>query len=76
MLVEAINLTIFGMGFVFAFLILLVTVIKMMAMVLNRKKTNQIYQTQNTTLFSRQTNEIDEDVKLAIEQAIREHRGA
>ena len=76
MLTEAINLTLFGMGFVFLFLMVLVAVIKIMAMIFNRKTTNHNNQTHHQDIFSRQVNEIDEDVKLAIEQAIRQHRGA
>lgn len=76
MLAEAINLTLFGMGFVFLFLIILVTVIKIMAMILNRPSPNNDQVHHTKSLFTRQVNEIDDDVKLAIEQAIREHRGA
>lgn len=71
MIMQALNLTIFGMGFVFSFLSLLVFVTAAMsALVLkseNRKTSNNI---------DKLDDELDEDTKLIIEQAIRQHRGA
>jgi oxaloacetate decarboxylase gamma subunit len=74
MLNEAITLTLFGMGFVFIFLLILVAVIKLMSVILSEKNTKKSAPSQG--VFSRKTKEIDDDVKLAIENAIRQHRGA
>jgi oxaloacetate decarboxylase gamma subunit len=74
MLNEALTLTLFGMGFVYIFLLILVAVIKLMSIILSEK--NKKESTPNQGMFSRQTKEIDDDVKLAIENAIRQHRGA
>jgi len=68
MLNQAIILSIFGMGFVFIFLIILVVAMKIMHLILSKSKKNT--NTENTII-----DDIDEDTKLIIEQAIRQHRG-
>ncbi|SMN00288.1 hypothetical protein SPONN_1564 [uncultured Candidatus Thioglobus sp.] len=69
LILEALNLTLFGMGFVFLFLTLLVFVTKLMSFTIQK-----IYgkQTHQDTL----SNEIDEETKFVIEEAIKIHRGA
>ncbi len=74
---EALNLTLFGMGFVFLFLTVLVGVTKMMSVVIQRldKKTNKANDQQELATTSL-SDEIDEETKFVIEQAIKMHRGA
>ena len=76
LLTQALNLTMFGMGFVFLFLTLLVFVTKVMSVIVQkleaRIKTNSNQDNNSTTLEQ----EIDEETKFVIEQAIKMHRGA
>ncbi len=76
LLVEAINLTMFGMGFVFLFLTLLVFVTNLMSIIIQNYLKNQ-----QATLQKGGTNgvydssvELDEETKFVIEQAIKMHR--
>jgi oxaloacetate decarboxylase gamma subunit len=75
LILEAINLTLFGMGFVFAFLTLLVFVTKLMSVVIQKTQPKIATQT-NAVHADFQIVEIDEEAKFVIEQAIRMHRGA
>ncbi len=75
---QALNLTSFGMGFVFLFLTLLVFVTKLMSIIIrNIKITSHVEEQEtqhnnNTSLYD----ELDEETKFVIEQAIKMHRGA
>jgi oxaloacetate decarboxylase gamma subunit len=76
LLVEAINLTMFGMGFVFLFLTLLVFVTNLMSIIIQNYLKNQ-----QATLQKGVTNgvydssvELDEETKFVIEKAIKMHR--
>ncbi|SFV86816.1 hypothetical protein MNB_SUP05-SYMBIONT-4-903 [hydrothermal vent metagenome] len=69
---EALNLTYFGMGFVFLFLTLLVFVIKFMSVII--QKTNNPKSV--VAGIGGMDEEIDEETKFAIEKAIKMHRGA
>ncbi|SMN17022.1 hypothetical protein CRYPA_831 [uncultured Candidatus Thioglobus sp.] len=72
---EALNLTMFGMGFVFLFLTLLVFVTKLMSAIIQKlqaRAVNKLESDDGTTLEQ----EIDEETKFVIEQAIKLHRGA
>jgi oxaloacetate decarboxylase gamma subunit len=73
---EALNLTMFGMGFVFLFLTLLVFVTKLMSAIIQKlqaRSANKPDQEDSTTTLDQ---EIDEETKFVIEQAIKLHRGA
>ncbi|KAA0445352.1 MAG: sodium pump decarboxylase subunit gamma [Candidatus Thioglobus sp.] len=70
LITEALNLTFFGMGFVFLFLTLLVLVTKLMSVIV--QKTN----TQKPAEINGMDDEIDEETKFVIEEAIKIHRGA
>ncbi len=73
---EALNLTMFGMGFVFLFLTLLVFVTKLMSAIIQKLQAlsaNKPDQEDSTTTLDQ---EIDEETKFVIEQAIKLHRGA
>ena len=74
---EAISLTIFGMGFVFVFLILLVFVTKLMSYLLN-KNNNTLdslnKQSPENSLIT--DSDIDEETRFVIERAIKIHTGA
>jgi oxaloacetate decarboxylase gamma subunit len=76
LLTQALNLTMFGMGFVFLFLTLLIFVTKVMSVIVQkleaRIKTGSSQDNNSTTLEQ----EIDEETKFVIEQAIKMHRGA
>jgi len=76
LLTQALNLTMFGMGFVFLFLTLLVFVTKLMSVIVQklqaRIKADSNQDNNSTTLEQ----EIDEETKFVIEQAIKMHRGA
>jgi oxaloacetate decarboxylase gamma subunit len=76
LLTQALNLTMFGMGFVFLFLTLLIFVTKVMSVIVQkleaRIKTGSNQDNNSTTLEQ----EIDEETKFVIEQAIKMHRGA
>ncbi|MDB3870299.1 OadG family protein [Candidatus Thioglobus sp.] len=76
LLAQALNLTMFGMGFVFLFLTLLVFVTKSMSVIIQkleaRIKASPRQNNNSTTLEQ----EMDEETKFVIEQAIKMHRGA
>jgi len=75
LITEALNLTLFGMGFVFLFLTLLVFVTKLMSSIIqkiNQKSQNDDHNGDNLNL----KDEMDEETKFVIEQAIKMHRGA
>ncbi len=74
---EALNLTLFGMGFVFLFLTVLVGVTKLMSIIIQRlhKKGDKV-DNQQEVAASSLSDEIDEETKFVIEQAIKMHRGA
>ena len=72
---EALTLTMFGMGFVFLFLTLLVFVTKFMSIVIqkmNKRSHHDDHHDDNLSL----NDELDEETKFVIEQAIKMHRGA
>lgn len=76
LLTQALNLTMFGMGFVFLFLTLLVFVTKLMSFLIQKIQTriaNELVSDNNVTTLEQ---EIDEETKFVIEQAIKMHRGA
>ncbi|MCH9645138.1 MAG: OadG family protein [Proteobacteria bacterium] len=76
LLTQALNLTMFGMGFVFLFLTLLVFVTKLMSFLIHKIQTriaNELVSDNNVTTLEQ---EIDEETKFVIEQAIKMHRGA
>jgi len=73
---QALNLTMFGMGFVFLFLTLLVFVTKLMSTIIQKlqvQASNESGYNDKTTTLEQ---EIDEETKFVIEQAIKLHRGA
>ncbi len=77
LIAEAITLTLFGMGFVFLFLTLLVFVTKLMSVVIQKMNKqsspkDDVHHSDNLSL----QDEIDEEAKFVIEQAIKMHRGA
>jgi oxaloacetate decarboxylase gamma subunit len=75
LIAQALNLTMFGMGFVFLFLTLLVFVTKLMSVIIQKFQVKVIDDPkQNSTNYHNQ--EIDEEVKFVIEQSIKLHRGA
>ncbi len=71
LLAQAINLTYFGMGFVFLFLLLLVFITKLMSVIIQKIH----HQKTNTTKNLYLGDELDEEAKFVIEQAIKMHRG-
>ncbi len=76
LLTQALNLTMFGMGFVFLFLTLLVFVTKLMSVIVQKLQARinaEPSQNNNSTTLEQ---EIDEETKFVIEQAIKMHRGA
>jgi len=67
---EAINLTLFGMGFVFVFLALMVVVTTMMSLIVKRFQPNlNLAATENIELSSG----IDEKTEAIIKKAIKMH---
>ncbi|CAC9442738.1 OadG family protein [bacterium endosymbiont of Bathymodiolus sp. 5 South] len=72
LIAEALNLTLFGMGFVFLFLTLLVFVTKLMSIIIHRVNTNK----QASVTVNNMDDELDEETKFVIEEAIKIHRGA
>ena len=67
---EAINLTLFGMGFVFVFLALMVVVTTMMSLIVKRFQPNlNLAATSNIELSSN----IDEKTEAIIKKAIKMH---
>ena len=76
LLADAISLTLFGMGFVFVFLTVLVFITKLMSFVVIKliaKPEVSASQTQSDLSLN---DEIDEETRFVIEQAIKMHRGA
>jgi oxaloacetate decarboxylase gamma subunit len=71
-LFEALNLTLFGMGFVFVFLIVLVFATSFMSKIINKSSKNK----SSSITHDIAEEEIDEETKFVIEQAIKMHRGA
>ena len=70
LLAEAINLTLFGMGFVFVFLALMVVVTTMMSVLVKRFQPNlNLAATSNIELSSG----IDEKTEAIIKKAIKMH---
>lgn len=70
LLAEAINLTLFGMGFVFVFLALMVVVTTMMSVLVKRFQPNlNLAATSNIELSSN----IDEKTEAIIKKAINMH---
>ena len=70
LLAEAINLTLFGMGFVFVFLALMVVVTTVMSLLVIKFQPNlSLAATSNIELLS----DIDESTKAIITQAIKMH---
>ena len=70
LLAEAINLTLFGMGFVFVFLALMVVVTTMMSLIVKRFQPNlNLAATANIELSSG----IDEKTEAIIKKAINMH---
>uniref|UniRef100_UPI0034DFB893 OadG family protein n=1 Tax=Candidatus Thiodubiliella endoseptemdiera TaxID=2738886 RepID=UPI0034DFB893 len=72
LMANALNLTLFGMGFVFLFLTLLVFVTKLMSVVI--QKMNKL--TPIAASVGGMDEEIDEETKFVIEEAIKIHTGA
>ena len=70
LLAEAINLTLFGMGFVFVFLTLMVLVTTMMSLLVKRFQPNLYLATTSNIEFS---SDIDEKTKAIIKKAIKMH---
>ena len=67
---NAITLTIFGMGFVFVFLALMVVVTTMMSLIVKRFQSNlNLAATSNIELLS----DVDERTKTIIKKAIKMH---
>ena len=73
---QALNLTMFGMGFVFLFLTLLVFVTKLMSFVIQKLQDRIADKIENVDQVTTLEQEIDEETKFVIEQAIKMHRGA
>ena len=76
LLTQALNLTMFGMGFVFLFLTLLIFVTKLMSFVIQKLQDRITDKIENVDQVSTLEQEIDEETKFVIEQAIKMHRGA
>jgi oxaloacetate decarboxylase (Na+ extruding) subunit gamma len=73
---QALNLTMFGMGFVFLFLTLLVFVTKLMSSIILKIQARAVTQLEQNNIPTTLEQEIDEETKYVIEQAIKMHRGA
>ena len=70
LLSEAINLTLFGMGFVFVFLAVMVVVTNLMSLiVLKVQPANSVAQSTN----SKSSLEIDKKTRFIIQAAIKKH---
>jgi len=70
LLAEAINLTLFGMGFVFVFLTLMVLVTTVMSLLVKRFQPNLNLATTSNIEFS---SDIDEKTESIIKKAIKMH---
>ena len=73
LLSEAINLTLFGMGFVFVFLALMVILTSFMSASVLRL---QPFKSSSSVASIQMDNLIDEDTRSIIEKAIKLHTGA
>jgi len=76
LLTQALNLTMFGMGFVFLFLTLLVFVTKLMSSIIQKILARAADRPEPNNTPTTLEQEIDEETKFVIEQAIKMHRGA
>ena len=76
LLTQALNLTMFGMGFVFLFLTLLVFVTKLMSVIIQTLQARISDESEHDNSKTTLEQEIDEETKFVIEQAIKMHRGA
>ncbi|MBT4746470.1 MAG: OadG family protein [Candidatus Thioglobus sp.] len=76
LLTQALNLTMFGMGFVFLFLTLLVFVTKLMSVIIQKLQARISDEPEHDNSKTTLEQEIDEETKFVIEQAIKMHRGA
>ncbi len=76
LLAGATNLTLFGMGFVFLFLTVLVFVTKLMSIIVNKLNSKAQDERVEPEESLNLKDEIDEETKFVIEQAIKMHRGA
>ncbi len=76
LITQALNLTMFGMGFVFLFLTLLVFVTKLMSAIIQKLQARAHNKSENNDKSTSLEQEIDEETKFVIEQAIKLHRGA
>ena len=76
LMTEAFNLTLFGMGFVFLFLTVLVFVTKLMSIIIQKRNTKIQDDTIEHNSGMSLEEELDEETKFVIEQAIKMHRGA
>lgn len=72
LIMEALSLTFFGMGFVFLFLTLLIFVTKLMSIIIRRMNKATLV----AVGVGGMEEEIDEETKFIIEEAIKIHRGA
>ncbi|CAB5501034.1 Oxaloacetate decarboxylase Na(+) pump, gamma chain (EC 4.1.1.3) [uncultured Gammaproteobacteria bacterium] len=75
LITEALNLTLFGMGFVFLFLTLLVFVTKLMSIIIQKIQDSTPVEA-GAPHRDEMADELDEEAKFVIEQAIKMHRGA
>ncbi len=76
LIAQALNLTMFGMGFVFLFLTLLVFVTKLMSVIIQKLQARVVDESEQNNGTTTLEQEIDEETKFVIEQAIKLHRGA
>ena len=70
LIVEAINLTLYGMGFVFLFLVLMVFVTTLMSASVLRLQPNVILEPSGAVI----DDGIDEEAEFVIREAIKMHR--
>ena len=75
LMTEALNLTFFGMGFVFLFLTLMVFVTKLMSVIIQKMQSPMLIEA-GSPHRDEMADELDEEAKFVIEQAIKMHRGA
>ncbi|BAS68224.1 OadG family protein [Bathymodiolus septemdierum thioautotrophic gill symbiont] len=76
LITEALNLTLFGMGFVFLFLAILVFAIKLMSTIIEKTNGRASADKSENSVKKIMADEMDEETKFAIEKAIKMHRGA
>jgi oxaloacetate decarboxylase gamma subunit len=75
LMTEALDLTFFGMGFVFLFLTLMVFVTKLMSVIIQKIQSPTRVEA-GVPHRDEMEDELDEEAKFVIEQAIKMHRGA